>query len=80
MPDDIILCTINVVGLYPNIPHDEGLAALRKLLECREDKTKSTDSLMDLAEWVLKNNIFEHNFSLFKHLRGTAIGTKIAPL
>ena len=61
LPDDIILCTIGVVGLYPNILHDEGLIALRKSLESREDKTISTDSLMDLAECVLKNNIFEHN-------------------
>ena len=79
LPDDIILCTIDVVGLYPNIPHDEGLIALRKSLESREDKTISTDSLMDLADCVLKNNIFEHNLSFFKQLRGTAIGTKMAP-
>ena len=68
------------MGLYPNIPHDEGLIALRKSLESREDKTISTDSLMDLAECVLKNNIFEHNLSVFKQLRGTAIGIKMAPL
>ena len=66
------------MGLYPNIPHDEGLIALRKSLESREDKTISTDSLMDLADCVLKNNIFEHNLSFFKQLRGTAIGTKMA--
>ena len=27
---DIILCTIDATGLYPNIPHKEGLSALRK--------------------------------------------------
>ena len=79
LPDDIILCTIDVVGLYPNIPHDEGLIALRKSLESREDKTISTDSLMDLADCVFKNNIFEHNLSFFKQLRGTAVCTKMAP-
>ena len=67
------------MGLYPNIPHDEGLIVLRKSLESREDKTISTDSLMDLADCVLKNNIFEHNLSFFKQLRRTAIGTKWAP-
>ena len=66
LPDDIILCTIDVVGLHPNIPHDEGLIALRKSLKSREDKTIYTDSLMDLVECVLKNNIFEHNLSFFK--------------
>ena len=79
LPDDLILCTIDVVGLYPNIPHDEGQIAIRKALDSREDKTISTDSLMDLAECVLKNNIFEHNSRFFKQLRGTAIGTKMAP-
>ena len=34
---------------------------------------------MELAKCVLKNNIFEHNEDLYKQLRGTAIGTKIAP-
>ena len=24
LPEDLIFCTIDVVGLYPNIPHDEG--------------------------------------------------------
>ena len=79
LSNEIILCTIDVAGLYPNIPRDEGLIALRKSLESSEDKTISTDSLMDLAECVLKNNIFEHNLSFFKQLRRTAIGTKLAP-
>ena len=79
MPDDTILCTIDVVGLCPTIPHDEGLIALIKSLESREDKTVSTDSLMDLAGCVLQNNMFEHKFSFFKQLRGTAIETKMPP-
>ena len=34
-PDNIILCTVHVVGLYPNIPHEEGLSALRERLDNR---------------------------------------------
>ena len=78
MPDDLILCTIDVVGLYPNIPHEEGLIAIRKALDSRDDKTISTDFLIESAECVLKNNIFEHDKSVFKQLRGTAIITKMA--
>ena len=78
LPDDIILCTIDVVGLYPNILQ-EGLIELRKSLESREDKTISIGTLMDLAERILKNNIFEHNLSFFKRIRETVIGTKMAP-
>ena len=33
--DNIILCMVDVVGLYPNIPHKEGLSALRKQLDNR---------------------------------------------
>ena len=78
-PDDVILCTIDAVGLYPNILHDEGLIAMRKALDLRKDKKTSTESLIILAEYVLKNNIFEHNLSFYKQLRRTAIGTKMAP-
>ena len=61
LPDGLILCTVDVVGPYPNIPHEEGLIAIRKALYTRKDKTISTDSLIELAEYVLKNNIFEHD-------------------
>ena len=38
LPDNIILCTVDVVGLYPNIPHEEGLSALRKRLDNQMEK------------------------------------------
>ena len=79
LPEDFLLCTVDVVGLYPNIPHEDGLAALKKHLEKREEKPISTNSLLELTECVLKNNIFEHNESYFKQIQGTAIGTKMAP-
>ena len=69
LPDDFILRTIDVVGLYPNIPHKEGLEAIRKALDKREDQTISTDSLILLAECVLKNNVFENNIRYFKQLK-----------
>ena len=46
-----------VVGLYPNIPHDEGLSALRKRLNGRDRKDVFTDTLVELVELVFKNNI-----------------------
>ena len=79
LPNDSILCTVDVVGLYPNIPHDGGLEALKAALDGREDKSLSTETLLDLAECVLKNNVFEHNNTYFKQKQGTAIGTKMAP-
>ena len=79
LPEGAILCTIDVIGLYPNIPHEYGLAALRKALDTREDQRVSTDSLIELAELSLKNNYFEHNSRVFQQMQGTAIGAKYAP-
>ena len=79
LPSDIILCSVDVVGLYPNIPHDEGLSALQKRLELRRDKKVSTSTLVELAEVVLKNNVFTFGKKTLKQIRGTTTGTKFAP-
>ena len=80
LPDDVILCTIDVVGLYPNIPNEEGLLFLKKALDKRRNKTVSTESHIELVELVLRNNCFEFNDRFKKQKEGTAIGTKFAPL
>ena len=64
LPEGVILCTMNVVGLYPNIPHGEGLASLHRFLETRDNKQVSSDTLTEIAEVVLKNNIFEFDEKL----------------
>ena len=79
LPDGAILCTMDVAGLYPNIPHREGLDSLSVGIWKRDNKQISSDTLMELAEVVLKNNIFEFDEKTFKQKRGTAIGTKFAP-
>ena len=57
--DKIILCTVDVVGLYPNVQHEEGLSALRKRLDNRMKKYISSDTLCNVAEVVIKNNILK---------------------
>ena len=58
LSDGIILCTMDFVGLYQNIPHDECLPALRKRLKSQKEKYVSTDNTVDLAEVALKTKIF----------------------
>ena len=67
LPEGAILCTIDVVGIYPNIPHEEGLASLRRFLDARTEKKETTETLVELAEIVLKNNIFQLNEKTFCH-------------
>ena len=56
----------------------EGLEALKGVLEHREDKTISTDTLLKLAHVVLKSKFFEFKDNFYQQLMGTAIGTKCA--
>ena len=79
LPDDVILCTIDVVGLYPNFSNDEDLLFLKKALDKRWNQTVSIESLIKLAELVLKNSYFEFNDMFRKQKEGTAIGTRFAP-
>ena len=69
LPEDAILCTVDVVGLYPSIPHEEGLEALREALEHRENNTISTDTLLELARVVLKNNFFDFKGELTRKIK-----------
>ena len=46
---NIILRMVDIVGLYPNIPQEEGLSAYRKRLDNRMEKDISSDMLSDLA-------------------------------
>ena len=79
LPKEVILCTMDVVGLYHNIPHGEGLASLYKFLETRENKQISSDTSAELAEIFLENNIFEFDEKTFKQKRGTATATDFVP-
>ena len=58
LPGNIILCTVDLVDLYPNILHEEGLSSLMKRLDNHMEQYISSDTLCDLAE-VLKNDFFK---------------------
>ena len=61
IPDNDILVTADVVGLYTRISHKAGLRALKEVLDRREEKKISTEDLVKIAEFVLQNNYFEFN-------------------
>ena len=70
--------TADVVGLYLSIPHEAGLRALKEVLDRREEKKISTEDLVKMAEFDLKNNYFEFNGHVKHQISGKAIGTKFA--
>ena len=70
LPENSILVTADVVGLCPSIPHQAALSALKEALENGSMKKIPTENLIKMAEFVLKNNLFEFNNKVF---------TKFAP-
>lgn len=71
LPEGTILLAIDfVVIYYPNIQREEDLVSLRRSLNARTEEKVTTETLVKLAEIVLKNNILSSMKKLF-----TANGT-----
>ena len=79
IPGNAILVTADVVGLYPSMPHEAGLRALREALDKQDKKSIPTEDLIKTAEFALKNNFFEFNSKIKQQVSGTATGTKFTP-
>ena len=75
IPEDALLVTADVVGLYPSIPHNAGVKALYEKLDERSNKKVPSADLVDMAEFVLKNNFFEFDSKVKQQISGTATGT-----
>ena len=73
------MVTADVVGLYPSIPHADGLEILSAKLEECEDKSIATEDLLQMARFVLRNNFFEFDSKIKQQISGTAIGRNFAP-
>ena len=66
LPQGTFPVSIDVVGLYTNIPHNEGVDSVKRVLNTRKDPEVPTDTLIKFLELVLKHNIFEFNGNLFQ--------------
>ena len=77
-----ILCTLDVVSLYPSIPHDLGIEAVGFWVDQYPntiDTRFTKEFLTEAVALVLQNNNFEFNERHFLQTRGTAMGTNMAP-
>ena len=79
LPDHALLFTMDVVGLYNNIPHVDGLEACRAFLNGRRVQDPPTEVIVKLAELVLTLNAFQFEDKYFLQIKGTAMGTRMAP-
>ena len=79
IPEGALLCTLAVSSLYTNIHKHEGILAVAEQL--RRDPTKNPIAkfILDLLTLVLHNMNFEFNGEHYFQIRGTAMGTALAP-
>ena len=49
IPQGTLLVTADVIGLYPSIPHEAGLKAIKEALDKRENINIATN---DLKKWL----------------------------
>ena len=75
----INIMSMDVSALYTNIPHADGLRALRFYLDNRSSLDPPTDTLIRLSELVLTLNSFEFDGEFFHQISGVAMGTKMGP-
>ena len=79
IPENTTLFTLDVTSLYANIPHDDGIAACRKMWEQRTVQEPPTECLVEMLTLVLKNNNFTFDGKHYLQINETAMGTKMAP-
>ena len=78
-PHGAIPVTMDISGMYTNIPWDQGILAFEEAMDARDDTTVPTSFLITLLMLVLSCNVFTFNGVLFLQLFGVAMGTRVAP-
>ena len=53
IPENAYLVLFDVVGLYPPVPHEEGLVILKCFLDKREDQSVSSENLCILVKKIM---------------------------
>lgn len=79
-PQSVILMA-DVGSLYPSIPIEYGINAVRTVLSpIAEQLGINLPLVLDLLNWVLRNNYMEFDNITYLQLTGTAMGTPLAPM
>ncbi|CAF1488392.1 unnamed protein product [Adineta steineri] len=74
------LCTIDIVDLYTMIPQVAGVMALKKMLnhlQLQKIGELTTDTIIQLARFVMENNYFKYKDEYYHQIRGGAMGSPL---
>ena len=53
LPENALLVSFDVVGLYPHVPHEEGIEIMKKFLNQREVKNISISRQIRTSSYIL---------------------------
>ena len=76
------LLTFDVVSLYTNIPHDLGLKAVEYWMDTAQNYVNNRFTkpfILSSLKIILERNVFYFNDQNYIQIKGTAMGTKVAP-
>ena len=77
---ETLLVSLDIVSLYTNIPHEEGIKAVEKAAMVMGNKSLVRPKVLaKLTEIVLCNNTLQFAGENYLQIQGTAMGTKMAP-
>ena len=79
LPKNAIIVTMDVTGLYTNIPQEECTQTAHEALNERINQEVPSQFIVNLLTFILKYNIFEYDQELFQQLIGFAMGSRPAP-
>ena len=79
VPPGSLLVTLDVRSFYANIPHEEGVEACKELLNARTVQEPPTEDIVKLITLIFTKNNFSFNNKHYLQLKGTAMGTCMAP-
>ena len=77
VPENTILVAIDIVSLYINVPHGDGISASKREIE-EYDIYFPSDVILELMDLVLQN-IFVIFNKMYKQNQRTTMGTEMAP-
>uniref|UniRef100_A0A8C3H6A6 Reverse transcriptase domain-containing protein n=1 Tax=Chrysemys picta bellii TaxID=8478 RepID=A0A8C3H6A6_CHRPI len=75
LPENTILAIMDVEALYTNIPHKNGLQAIRNSIP----NNVTANLVAELCDFVLTHNYFTFGDNIYLQVRGRAMGTRMAP-
>ncbi|CAJ0947650.1 unnamed protein product [Ranitomeya imitator] len=79
LPTDLLLVSLDVKDLYTSIPHAQGILSVRHLLTNSSLHPDVINLCLDLLTIVLTRNFFMFEDQFYLQIKGTAMGSNVAP-